>query len=132
MIKYGYLVLPGAKRNRYVTVAVDRPGKEDPEQVHTAAFAFCCPKDMFSKARGRKITEGRLREKKGVVQFVHNGTLSKAIECALQTAITSDGEKPEDCRLIPPFVARAIRRNKIIFGLGPASRPLIDNGLIEG
>lgn len=124
MIKYGYLVLPGTKRNRYVTVAVDRPGKDDQAQVHTAAFAFCNPKDMFSKARGRQITAGRLREKKGIVQFVHNGTLSKAIECALRTAMFNDGDKPEDSRLIPPFAARAIRRNRVVFGLGPEAKPL--------
>lgn len=110
MIKYGYLVAPTKNSRRgVVTVVVNRPGKDNPDQVHTASFAFCSPKDSFRKDRGRQIALSRLKLGKLTVNFVHTGTLSQAVEKAIIEVASQHH--------VPNWLNRALSKKTIRFGL---------------
>jgi hypothetical protein len=111
MIKYGYFMIKMDKsRKGFVTVAIDRPGKDDPHQMHIASFAFCSPRDMFRKSLGRKIANDRLAMKKNTIIIQHNGTVSEVIDKALKQMADQPGG-------VPSWVKKAIKRNRIQYGL---------------
>lgn len=115
MIKYGYFVTyPETKKTGYITVAVNRPGKDDKDQTHNVSFAFCSPKDnkKFSKSHGRNIAEKRLLSGKSrySVDIVNNScNVSEIIEAALLEIANKN--------IVPSWVARAIKTNRIQKGL---------------
>lgn len=109
--KFGYFFTTnGTKRPGYITVALTRPSKDEADQKHLVSFAFCSPKDVFSKTKGRMIAEARIntgREK--VIELDVRGTVPSVVKAAMEKAI-ADG-------LVPSWVAKAHKRNKLCYGL---------------
>ena len=116
MIKFGYYSVNIGNRKGVVTVAINRPDKDDPEQLHIASFAICSPKDMFRKALGRRIAEGRLGSNKAVT-VRYNGSVPEVIEKALQEAMSKNLSLPENDRWLPAWLIRAYKRNALKYGL---------------
>jgi hypothetical protein len=104
MIKYSYLkAKTPSNRYGYIAVAMNRPGKESPDQTHIVSFAFCSPKDSFKKSLGRKIAEARL-EKKSVI-IPTGGTIGDVTSKALRILI--------DANVAPSWVRKAFVHNNI-------------------
>ncbi len=112
MTKFGYFFTTTAhsKRQGYITVALTRPSKEDADQTHLVSFSFCSPKDVFSKQKGRLIAEGRLNTGRSIELNVR-GTVPAVVKAAMEKAIT-DG-------IVPSWVSKAYKRNKLSYGLCP-------------
>jgi hypothetical protein len=109
MIKFGYFFAKSAtKRPGYVTIAITRPDKNDPNQKHLASFSFCSPKDCFKKTLGRKIAENRLLAQK-CIEINVSGTVPVVINAAMQEAISN--------KMVPSWVSKAHKRNNLQYGL---------------
>lgn len=109
-IKFGYFkVQLKDSRKGFVTVAIIRPEKDNPNQDHRAAFAFCSYRDTFKKKVGRAIAEGRLLANKNTIHINHTGTVSQVIGKALEEAIIN--------KIVPSWVGRAHKRNAIKYRL---------------
>jgi hypothetical protein len=111
MIKYGYFSAPvnSNTRKRWITIALDRPEKESPSQVHRASFAFCSTKDNFVKEIGRRMASGRLIKNKNIVSYEYSGDIHKAISTALEMAIQNN--------LVPNWVVKAHKSKTLVQGL---------------
>lgn len=59
VMEYRHVRHKVGKREMAVTVCYHRV-EEPGQSIHEIALAFCCPKDQFSRARGRRISSGRL------------------------------------------------------------------------
>jgi hypothetical protein len=108
MVKFGYFSANTAKRTGYITVAITRPIKDDPEQKHLCSFSFCSPKDSFSKVLGRRIAEGRLEINK-CIELKVRGTIPTVIKVAMKEMIVQGN--------VPSWVLKAYKRNKLEYGL---------------
>ncbi len=107
--RFGYFFTTnGTKRPGYITVALTRPSKDETDQKHLVSFAFCSPKDVFSKTKGRLIAEGRINTGR-IMELDVCGTVPSVIKTAMEKAI-ADG-------LVPSWVAKAHKRNKLSYGL---------------
>ncbi len=117
MIKYGYYraFVPGFKRPGYIVIALDRPNKEDTDQLHTVSFAFCSPKDSFNKALGRKIASGRLE--KNAYSISHRGTVSQVVEKAVSFALEKN--------IVPNWVQKSKKHGGLLFGR--SDKPIKNN-----
>jgi hypothetical protein len=123
MIKYGYIKIDTI-RPGFVSVVVNRPDKDDPNQKHYVSFAFCSPKDSFVKSKGRRIAEGRLTkmltaesgdlEHHKCVMVNLRGSIQDVIQAALNRAIQNG--------MAPSWVVRAQRRGQISYGLSSQTR----------
>ena len=139
MIKYGYIVFGPISitqdsgwdsqkvwRNGYLTVAIDRLEKGG--NKYKAAFAWCSPRDSFSKKKGRAIAEGTLIKGKRrnneneVVEFICEGDWHNVLETAFLDYIGKNS--------IPSWASKAIRRKTYTFGLKNSDRKYQD--LIKG
>lgn len=113
MIKYGYFVVPGKDNTKgYITVSVDRPAKEETEQINKVAFAFCSPKDekKFSKKLGRVISDGR-RQVNPIIINYKTCNFSEIVNKALSTISETENA--------PSWALRSIKKNTIQYGLHP-------------
>lgn len=107
--KYGYFFIEAPfKRPGYITVAITRPDKEDPDQKHLASFSFCSPKDHFNKKIGRAIATGRLKTDR-VITLNLAGSVSEVVKEALNQAVMINQ--------VPSWVRKAYLRGRIGFGL---------------
>jgi hypothetical protein len=126
MTKFGYFFAQTHKRSGYVTVAINRPDKDDPNQKHFASFSFCSPKDCFSKTLGRKIAENRLNANK-CIEIMVSGTVPMVITTAMESAIAQG--------LVPSWVIKAQKRKKLHYGLNHHSSegaPKVKASNLEG
>jgi hypothetical protein len=111
MIKYGYFSTPvqNNTRKRWVTIAIDRPEKDSPTQVHKASFAFCSTKDNFVKQIGRRMASGRLIKNKNTVSYEYSGDIHQAIATALEMAIKNN--------MVPTWVVKSYNNKTLVQGL---------------
>lgn len=110
-VKFGYFHT-STKQPRYVTVAISRPGKDDEDQTHYAAFSFCDPvrdpKDVFIKSKGRNITKGRLNSKDFTIEVDGSKKIYDVIQGAIKKAV--------DLRIVPSWVRRAYKDGELCYG----------------
>jgi hypothetical protein len=114
MIKYSYfkVTVPGQKRSGYISMAIDRPGKDNPDQTHSASFAFCSPKEItFVKSVGRNKAKGLLSANSNSRKVTINtsGQLPEVAEKLLKLAIEQD--------ITPSWVNKAYKRGNVRYGL---------------
>jgi hypothetical protein len=107
--KFGYFHTSTTAKPGYVTVAITRADKDAPDQRHYAALSFCSPKDVFSKVKGRMIAENRLNAKKHVIEVSLAGSIPEVVKAVMQKVI--------DDKLVPSWVIKAHKRNRLNYGL---------------
>ncbi len=122
MTKFGYFFTTNSKRPGYITVALTRPSKEETDQKHLISFSFCSPKDSFNKKKGRMIAEGRLNTGR-TIELDIRGTVPSVVKAAMEKAI-ADG-------IVPSWVAKAHKRNKLSYGLSHEKTPRHEMTVID-
>jgi hypothetical protein len=116
-VKYGYFQAETPSGMGYICVALTRPAKGMFGDC-SAGFSFYSPKEnvSFSKELARKVAVGRLntlgREKSRSISFEPTNT------CQLMNLFVRALEEGIFNNLVPSWVLRAARNNKLFLGLG--------------
>lgn len=119
MIKYSYFtVKTPVVKNRYVTVCVDCPEKNDPDQSHFVGVAFCSNNDSFKKDLGRSIAIRRLEigksfTKEKLITIIPDSKIKYNFNNVLRAALKEIAKQKN----APYWFRRAVAKDKIVWGL---------------